>query len=82
MSYPIQVSSQIIFVAVSEVDLTEGFKDVFNHIYYELQPSRTGWWIADSERAALGPHPLIQNSDLDVVKWGWDQCCFFVNCFI
>lgn len=47
MSYPIQVSSQIIFVAVSEVDLTEGFKDVFNHIYYELQPSRTPWWIAD-----------------------------------
>lgn len=82
MSYPVQVSSQIIYIPVSEVELTESFKDVFNHLCYELPPSRPAWWIPDSERAVLWPHPLTQSSDLDVVKWGWDQWLFFVNCFI
>lgn len=68
MSYPVQVRSQIIYIPVSEADLTEGLKDAFNHLYYELPPSRPAWWIADSERAALCPHLLIQSCDLDVVK--------------
>lgn len=68
MSCPVQVSSQIIYIPVSEVDLTEGFKDFFNHLYYELPPSRPAWWIADCERTALCPHALIQSSDLDVVN--------------
>lgn len=82
MSYPVQVSSQIIYIPVSEAELTGGFKDVFNHLCYELPPSRPAWWIPDSERAVLWPHPLTQSSDLDVVKWGWDQWLFFVNSFI